>query len=142
MTNAMLFSRRLFLSSGAQLLSAVATPPLFLDRSARVMAADFANNPQGVGRPDRILVIVQLAGGNDGLNTVVPIGNDDYYKARPRLGIAAKDALKLTDTFGLNPNMPGFKKLYDAGPMAILQSVGYPQSQSLALPQHGYLADR
>ncbi len=126
MTNATLFSRRLFLARGTQLLSVASTLPLFLDRSARVMAADFANNPQGVGRPDRILVIVQLAGGNDGLNTVVPLRNDDYSKARPRLGVRAADALKLNDDFGLHPGMSGFKKLYDAGEMAILQAVGYP----------------
>jgi uncharacterized protein (DUF1501 family) len=125
MTNP-LFSRRLFLSRGTQLLSAAATLPLFLDRSAQVMAAEFANNPQGVGRPDRILVIVQLAGGNDGLSTVVPTRNDDYTKARPRLGIKPADTLKLTDDFGLHSQMSGFKKLYDAGELAILQCVGYP----------------
>src|SRR3954471_24261538 len=108
--NPTLFSRRLFLSRGTALLSAASTLPLFLDRSAQVMAADFAANPQGVGRPDHILVIVQMAGGNDGLNTVVPIRNDDYYKARPRLGVKAANALKVTDDFGFHPNMPGFKQ--------------------------------
>ena len=85
MTNDALFSRRVFLSRGAALLSAAGTLPLFLYCSAHAMAAAFAANPQGVGRPDHVLVIVQLAGGNDGLNTVVPIRNDDYSKARPRL---------------------------------------------------------
>ncbi len=125
MTNP-LFSRRLFLSRGTQLLSAAATLPLFLDRSAHVMAAEYGNNPQGVGRPDRILVIVQLAGGNDGLSTVIPTRNDDYTKARPRLGIKPADTLKLNDDFGLHSQMAGFKKLYDTGEMAILQAVGYP----------------
>src|SRR3954468_5531716 len=114
-TNDLLFSRRLFLARGAQVLSAAATIPLFLDRSGRAMAAEFANNPQGVGRPDRVLVVLQLAGGNDGLNTVVPIGNDDYYKARPRLGIAKKAALRLNDDFGLHPTMSGFKEIWDEG---------------------------
>src|SRR6476646_4529945 len=95
--NHLLFSRRLFLSRGSQLLSAAATLPMFLDRSAAVMAAEYAANPQGVGRPDRILVIVQLAGGNDGLSTIIPIRNDDYYRARPRLAVKADTALKLTD---------------------------------------------
>ena len=125
-SNNPVFSRRLFLSRGAQLLSASATLPLFLDRSGRVMAADFAANPAGAGRPDRVLVIVQLAGGNDGLNTVVPVTNDDYYKARPRLGIAKKDALRLTDDFGLHPMCKGFKEMWDAGRMSILHAVGYP----------------
>ena len=78
--NDLLFSRRLFLTRGVQFLSVAGTVPLFLDRSGRVMAAEFAANPQGAGRPDRILVVLQLAGGNDGLNTVIPISNDDYYK--------------------------------------------------------------
>src|SRR3954466_8911324 len=109
--NNLLFSRRLFLSRGAQVLSAAATVPMFLDRSGRVMAAEFANNPQGVGRPDRILVVLQLAGGNDGLNTVVPSSNHHYYKARPRIGIARKNALKISDDFGVLPSAVGFKKL-------------------------------
>src|SRR5438132_2147025 len=78
------YSRRLFMSRGVQLLSMAGTLPLFLDRSAFCLAADHAANPAGAGRPDdHVLVVVQLAGGNDGLNTVVPITNDDYYKARP-----------------------------------------------------------
>jgi len=125
-TNDLLFSRRLFLSRGVQVLSAAATIPLFLDRSGRAMAAEFAANPQGVGRPDRILVVLQLAGGNDGLNTVIPISNDDYYKARPRLGIARNKALKVSDDFGFHPNAPGFKKLFEDGHMAVLHAVGYP----------------
>jgi uncharacterized protein (DUF1501 family) len=122
-----LFSRRLFLTRGVQLLSAAGTLPLFLDRSARCLAADHAANPQGAGRPDhRVLVVVQLAGGNDGLNTVVPITNDDYYRARRTLAVAKKSALRLTDDFGLHPSARGFKKLWDDGHMAVLHAVGYP----------------
>ena len=80
-TSLPVFSRRTFLTRGAALISAAGTIPLFLDRSGRVLAADFADNPQGAGRPDRVLVIVQLAGGNDGLNTVAPIGNDDLFSS-------------------------------------------------------------
>jgi uncharacterized protein (DUF1501 family) len=126
MNNDLLFSRRLFLSRGVQLLSVAGTVPLFLDRSGRAMAAEFAANPQGVGRPDRIMVVLQLAGGNDGLNTVVPISNDDYYKARPRLGIDKKKALKVSDDFGFHPSATGFKKLFEDGHMAIVHAVGYP----------------
>jgi uncharacterized protein (DUF1501 family) len=122
----LLFSRRLFLARGAQILSAAATIPFFLDRSGRVMAAEFAANPHGVGRPDRILVVLQLAGGNDGLNTVIPITCDDYYKARPRLGIAKNKALKVDDDFGFHPNASGFKKLFEDGHMAVMHAVGYP----------------
>lgn len=126
MQNNPIFSRRSFLARGAAVISAAATIPTFLDHSGRVLAAEFAANPQGVGRPDKVLVIVQLAGGNDGLNTIIPIRNDDYYRARPRIGVAKNKAIKLTDDFGVHPNAPGFKKLYDAGLLAICNSVGYP----------------
>lgn len=123
----LMFSRRLFLNRGVQLLSAASTLPLFLSRSAEVMAADFAANPQGAGRPDdRVLVVVQLAGGNDGLNTVIPYTNDNYYRARRTLAVKKDDALRLTDDYGLHPSCAGFKKLYEAGQLAILHSVGYP----------------
>ena len=121
-----IYSRRLFLRRGVQLLSVAGTIPLFLDRSGRAMAAEFAANPQGAGRPDRVLVIVQLAGGNDGLNTLVPIRNDDYYKARPRLAIGKDTALKINDDFGFHPSMSGFKKMWDDGRMGVIHAVGYP----------------
>jgi len=125
-SNPFFYSRRSFLSHGAQLLSAAATLPLFLDRSARALAADFAANPQGNGRPDKVLVIVQMAGGNDGLNTVIPVRNDDYYRARPTLAIARGQALQATDDFGFHPSATGFKKMWDDGHLAVLHSVGYP----------------
>jgi uncharacterized protein (DUF1501 family) len=126
MSQNILYSRRLFLTRGAQLLSAAGTLPLFLDRAGQCMAADAAANPQGAGRPDRVLVVVQLAGGNDGLNTIIPYRNDDYYRVRPRLGIPKDTALKATDDFAFHPKCEGFKKLYDAGLMGVLHAVGYP----------------
>lgn len=126
MQNNPVFSRRSFLARGAAVISAASTIPMFLDHSGRVMAAEFAANPRGVGRPDKVLVIVQLAGGNDGLNTVIPYRNDDYYRARPRIGIAKDKALKLNDELAVHPKAEGFKKLYDAGLLAICQCVGYP----------------
>ncbi|MEO6612594.1 MAG: DUF1501 domain-containing protein [Chitinophagaceae bacterium] len=75
---------------------------------------------------NKVVVILQLSGGNDGLNTVIPIRNDLYYKARPKLGIARDKALALTDEVGLNPALTGFKELYDDGSLAILNNVGYP----------------
>ncbi len=75
---------------------------------------------------NKVVVILQLSGGNDGLNTVIPVRNDLYYKARPKLGIARDKALALTDEVGLNPALTGFKELYDDGSLAILNSVGYP----------------
>jgi uncharacterized protein (DUF1501 family) len=67
-----------------------------------------------------------MAGGNDGLNTVVPHSNDFYFKARPRIAIQAKDILKLNDAVGLNPSLTAFKELYDAGQLSVIQGVGYP----------------
>ncbi len=75
---------------------------------------------------NKVVVILQLSGGNDGLNTVIPVRNDIYYKSRPRLGIAREKALSLTDEVGLHPALAGFKQLYDDGGLAILNNVGYP----------------
>ena len=77
--------------------------------------------------PDgRILVLVQLAGGNDGLNTVIPFEEDNYQKLRPSLGIGKGATLKLEGALGLHPQMPGFKALFDDGALGIVQGVGYP----------------
>ncbi len=74
---------------------------------------------------ERILVILELSGGNDGLNSVVPHGDDAYYRHRPGLGIAREDLLHLDDHFGLNPGMLGFKRLWDKGQLAIFHGCGY-----------------
>jgi uncharacterized protein (DUF1501 family) len=75
---------------------------------------------------NKVVVVLQLSGGNDGLNTVVPVRNDLYYKARPGLGIGKTKALSLTDEVGLHPSLSGFKELYDDGSLGIINSVGYP----------------
>ncbi|WP_346881685.1 DUF1501 domain-containing protein [uncultured Algibacter sp.] len=72
------------------------------------------------------LVIIQLSGGNDGLNTIIPFGNDLYYKARPTLGIKANDTIKLNDEIGLNGSLTPLKRLYDNGHLTIINNVGYP----------------
>ncbi|MCG3124041.1 MAG: hypothetical protein GIKADHBN_02482 [Phycisphaerales bacterium] len=118
-------SRREFLGSSlaaTTLLATGFTLPGFLARTARAAVA---------APDDRILVIVQLTGGNDGLNTVVPFGDDRYHKARPTLRIAPDAALKLdgkggVDGLGLNPSMTGFKDLYDRGLLSVVTNVGYP----------------
>jgi uncharacterized protein (DUF1501 family) len=76
---------------------------------------------------DRILVVVELSGGNDGLNTVVPYGDDAYYQARPRIGIKPARLRKLDDHFGLQYGMAGLERLYKDGHMAIVHGVGYDQ---------------
>ena len=72
------------------------------------------------------LVIIQLAGGNDGLNTIVPYNNDIYYKKRPRLSIKKNDLLLLNDELGFHKNMAPLKNLYDQGYLSIINNVGYP----------------
>ena len=72
------------------------------------------------------LVIVQLSGGNDGLNTIVPYRNDLYYKNRPGLAIAKKDLLDINGDLGFHKNLAPLKNLYDKGYVSIINNVGYP----------------
>jgi uncharacterized protein (DUF1501 family) len=72
------------------------------------------------------LVIIQLSGGNDGLNTIVPYQNDIYYKSRPDIAIEKSKVLTLSDDLGLNPVMAGLKNVYEEGNLCIVNSVGYP----------------
>jgi uncharacterized protein (DUF1501 family) len=79
------------------------------------------------GGDDRVLVVVNFQGGNDGLNTVVPFGMPAYYKYRPTLAVPPNDVLRINDTIGLNPALKAFKDMYDKGQVAIVQGVGYPK---------------
>jgi len=72
------------------------------------------------------LVIVQLSGGNDGLNTIIPYTNDIYYESRPNIAIAKNDCIKITDEFGINKNLAPLKHLYDKGYLSVINNVGYP----------------
>lgn len=72
------------------------------------------------------LVVIQLSGGNDGLNTIVPYGNDIYYQKRKTIAIKQPDIIKLDDMQGLNPSLGALKELYDQGWMTVINSVGYP----------------
>src|ERR1700694_4064574 len=76
---------------------------------------------------DKILVVFEWFGGNDGLNTIVPFGDAMYYKHRPTIGIKEKDVLKIDAHFGWQKSMGGMKSLYDEGKVAIVQGVGYDQ---------------
>ncbi len=117
------FSRRGFLRSVLGLTSLVAASgggvPAILLRAA---AASERKPKPG----DRVLVVVQLAGGNDGLNTVIPFGQDAYYRLRPSICVGPGSALKIADGIGLHPALDGFRKLHDAGRLAVVQGVGYP----------------
>ncbi|WZO96315.1 DUF1501 domain-containing protein [Isosphaeraceae bacterium EP7] len=74
-----------------------------------------------------ILVVVELTGGNDGLNMVIPYVDDAYHRARPTIGIAADKVLKLDDSMGLHPAMTGLRTQWDAGKLRVLMNVGYPR---------------
>jgi uncharacterized protein (DUF1501 family) len=85
----------------------------------------FANPLMRSQESNNRLVFIQLAGGNDALNTLVPFDNDIYYKSRPVLAIPKNEVLKFTSTLGFNRNLAGFEKLYNDGLMSIIQNVGY-----------------
>jgi len=127
--NVSAFTRRQFLTRGITLASAAATIPWFLNQSAFGLPVPALGMSSIPGVPeDHVLVVIQLSGGNDGLNMVVPYGMDQYYKARPAIGIPAQNVLKLSDSagIGLHPQMTGVKDLYDQGLCTIVQGVGYP----------------
>ena len=103
----------------AGIVSLGAIPPQFLARAAHAA-------PGIAARDKRVLVLIQLAGGNDGLNTLVPFADPAYEKARPGIGIPKGQVLKLNDSVGLHPGLSGMRELYDEGKLAIVQGVGYP----------------
>jgi uncharacterized protein (DUF1501 family) len=102
-------------------IGSLATASLMLPKFLKAFEGE-AMVPAG----NKVVVILQLSGGNDGLNTVIPVRNDIYYRSRPRLGIEKTKSLLLTDEVGLHPALGGFKELYDDGSLGILNNVGYP----------------
>lgn len=107
--------------SGLGLMGAIMYGPDLLGCLAQQAEAA----PRVVGA-SKILIIVQMSGGNDGLNTVIPYTDPAYLKIRPTIGIKPDVVLKLDDKIGLNPNMTPFQDLFKAGKLAIVQGVGYP----------------
>jgi uncharacterized protein (DUF1501 family) len=101
------------------LLSSAA--PSFLIRAATAGAPRRKNS-------QTVLVVLQLSGGNDGLNTVVPYGDDEYARNRPTLALPPKELHKINSLIGFHPRMEAFKRLYDEGQLSIMQGVGSPNS--------------
>ena len=102
---------------------------MFLTRTALALQNpwDQALTASAAGRSDGpILVVVQMGGGNDGLNTVVPFVQDGYYRARPRLAVPRERVLRVTDELGFHPGLAPLKALYDEGRLAVVQGAGYP----------------
>jgi uncharacterized protein (DUF1501 family) len=104
------------------------TVPIFIERTFSALSAEAAESSlqMATGKDHPILVVLQLAGGNDGLNAVVPSVDDAYYRARPTIGIARDKVINLNGHIGFNPVLAPFKALYDEGHLALLQGVGYP----------------
>jgi len=121
-------TRREFLRRTVLGSSLAWTVPAFLANTFSALQAEAADSAiqTPTGKDATILVVLQMAGGNDGINTVVPYANDFYHKARPVIGLKADNVLKLNDQVGLHGAMAGFKSLYDAGQLSIIQGVGYP----------------
>jgi len=123
-----LHTRRKFLRTSLLGAAASWTLPVFLEKTFFALNALAADSLTQVttGKDGTILVVLQLAGGNDGLNTVVPFADDAYHRARPRLALPADKILRLDSYAGLNPKLTGLKSLFDEGHLAIVQGVGYP----------------
>ena len=115
------FERRDFLKlMGAGSVATGLPGPLLSQLSPLAFASD---NPLS----NKILVVLELSGGNDGLNTLVPFGDDAYYRHRPTLGIRPDKVRKIDDHFGFNPDMLGMERLFKDGSMAIFHGCGYDQ---------------
>ncbi len=117
----MKLNRRDVLRTGITGLSMAASTALrvgVFGRAAAALAADAESN-------GKILVVLELSGGNDGLNTLVPYGDDAYYKHRPKIGLAKKSVRPIDDHFGFNRGMVGFERLYKDGKLAVVHGCGY-----------------
>jgi len=123
-----LLTRRAFLRTSLLGAAVSWTIPVFLERTFVTLNAQAADSPiqtaTGIDHP--ILVVLQLAGGNDGLNTVIPFADDIYFNSRPTLAIPKEQVLSIDGLVGLNPSLAPLKNLYDSGNLAIIQGVGYP----------------
>lgn len=123
-----LHTRRRFLRTSLLGVAASWTLPIFLEKTFFTLDAMAADSLTQVatGKDGTILVVLQMAGGNDGLNMVVPYADDAYHIARPELALPADNILRLGDYAGLNPRLHGLKSIFDDGHLAVIQGVGYP----------------
>ncbi len=118
-------SRRDFLRRGLYGIGVGAALPFVLERTSAALAAQALAGTSVETHPNRILVVIELSGGNDGLNTVVPYGDAEYYRVRPTLGVPQRDAIKIADGFGFHPSMVGFERLYKDGLLAVVHGCSY-----------------
>ena len=119
-------TRREFLRSTVLGGAVTWTVPAFLAQTFSSLQAEAAAAAHPItGKDNTILVVIQLAGGNDGLNTVIPHSNDHYHQARSSLALK-KDLLKVNDEFSFHPSLAPLKEIYDAGQLSVIHGVGYP----------------
>jgi uncharacterized protein (DUF1501 family) len=121
----MSITRRSLLKNGAAVVAVGLAVPTWLSKMVWADGGAAMNFHKDVP-DDRILVVVQLTGGNDGINTVIPYSDSNYLANRPNIGVQDSQVLHLTDSIGLNPSMTGMKELWDNKQLAIVQGVGYP----------------
>jgi uncharacterized protein (DUF1501 family) len=117
-----MYTRRQFLAQalrGSSLVALSSVVPQFVARTAQA----------AVPGKDTILVVVEMTGGNDGLDTVIPYADDLYHKARPTLRQAKNEVIRLDDHVGLHRGMEGFRGLWDKGQLAVVQGIGYPNPE-------------
>ncbi len=119
-------TRRQFLHRSLLGAAFAGTVPSFLADTWQALGDAAEGRPASAQRDLPLLVVVQMAGGNDGLNTLVPFANDHYRRARPQLALDPNTVLKLNDSLALAPALAPFKALYDDGLLGIVQGVGYP----------------
>src|SRR5216683_3334540 len=130
----MKLTRRAMIRDGLLVVSAGMVMPAIFSRgiaSARAQALEGSHIAQTAN--GRTLIVVQMAGGNDGLNTVIPFSDSLYHQVRPTLAIPDAQVLPLDTRLGLHPNLASLKQFWDAGHLAIVEGVGYPgQDQTLS----------
>jgi uncharacterized protein (DUF1501 family) len=117
-------NRRGFLKKTLAGLGVGAALPLVFPNSSQATQTN-TKLPHNNAHQKRILVVVELDGGNDGLNTVIPYGDDAYYRQRPQIGIPAKQVLQIDHHFGFHPSLVGFERLYKDGHFALVHGCGY-----------------
>ena len=117
-----MFTRRQLLTrtlEGSSLVALSSIVPQFVSWTARAAAPG----------KDTVLVVLEMTGGNDGLNTVIPYADDLYHKARPTLRQTKDIVIRLDDHVGLNSGMTGFRSIWEKGQLAVVQGVGYPNPE-------------
>ena len=131
-------SRRDFLRRGLYGIGVGAGLPAILHQTSAALSAQALGGTSMEANPERILVVVELSGGNDGLNTVVPYGNPEYYRVRPNLGIRETEVISVEPGIGFHPSLVGFERLYKDGHMAVVHGCGYANPSLSHFSSMGY----